>query len=93
MPGDQALSDEALRAVGELLQAAAQHGLGLAFEPDSEGWRISYLIDDWPAWQQDDFQGGTLSNAYDLEVGAKAALKPLIEMGLRAERYFATRDA
>jgi hypothetical protein len=30
-----------LHAVGELLRAAAQHGMGVAFEPDGEGWRIS----------------------------------------------------
>ena len=93
MPGDHALPDEALRAVGDLLQAAAQKGLGVAFEPDGAGWRISYLIEDWPAWQEYELKGGTLSNAYDLEVGAKAALKPLVELGERAERYFASRDA
>jgi len=92
VPGGQAFSEEALRAVGELLQAAAQHGLGVAFEPDREGWRISYLIDDWPAYQDYELKGGTLANAYDLEVGAKAALKPLIQLGERAERYFADGD-
>ena len=92
VPGGQAFSEEALRPVGELLQAAAQHGLGVAFEPDREGWRISYLIDDWPAYQDYELKGGTLANAYDLEVGAKAALKPLIQLGERAERYFADGD-
>lgn len=86
------MTDEAFAAVGELLQAAAQHGLGVAFEPDGEGWRVSYLIDDWPAWQDYELKGGVLANAYDLEVGAKAALKPLIELGQRAVEYFVKRD-
>jgi hypothetical protein len=32
-----------------------------------------------------------LSNAYNLHIGASAALKPLIEMGERAAAYFAKR--
>lgn len=93
MPDSNALSAEALQAIGELLQAAAQHGLGVAFEPDGEGWRVSHIIDDWPAYQEYEMKGGQLANAYDLEIAAKAALKPLVELGERAERYFAQRDA
>ena len=54
IPGDSPISPEALQAIGELLQAAAQHGLGVAFEPDDEGWRISYILHDWPAYQDYD---------------------------------------
>ncbi|HZC99737.1 MAG TPA: hypothetical protein VFA46_05955 [Actinomycetes bacterium] len=93
IPGDSPISPEALQAIGELLQAAAQHGLGVAFEPDDEGWRISYILYDWPAYQEYDLPSGPLSNAYDLHIAAAAALKPLIEMGERAERFFAHRDA
>ena len=83
---------ETLQSVGELLQAAAQHGLGIVFEPDGEGWRISYVLHDWPAYQEYELPAGQLSNAYDLHIAAAAALKPLVEMGERAEQYFAKRD-
>lgn len=89
----EGLSDDTLTAIGKLLQAAAQYGLGVAFEPDGEGWRVSYLIHDWPAYQDDEFSVGCLANAYDLQVAAAASLKPLVEMGERAQRYFAERDA
>jgi hypothetical protein len=91
IPGDSQISPEALQAIGELLQAAAQHGLGVAFEPDGEGWRIGYILHDWPAYQEYNLPGGTLSNAYDLHIAAAAALKPLIELGIRAEKFFERR--
>ena len=93
IPGDSPISSEALQAIGELLQAAAQHGMGVAFEPDGEGWRISYVMHDWPAYEEYDLPCGPLSNAYDLHIAAAAALKPLIELGERAEKYFEQRDA
>jgi hypothetical protein len=37
------IGPEALHAIGELLQAASQYGLGVAFEPDGEGWKVSYI--------------------------------------------------
>ena len=92
LPGESAISPEALQAITELLQAAAQHGLGVAFEPDGEGWRISYILRDWPAYQDYDLPAGELSNAYDLHIAAAAALKPLVEIGERAERFFEQRD-
>jgi hypothetical protein len=61
IPGDSQISPEALQAIGELLQAAAQHGLGVAFAPDDEGWRISYILHGWPGWpsyQEYDLPGG-----------------------------------
>ena len=93
IPGDSPISPEALQAIGELLQAAAQHGMGVAFEPDGEGWRISYILRGWPAYQEYDLPAGALSNAYDLHIAAAAALKPLVELGGRAEKYFERRDA
>jgi hypothetical protein len=93
LPGDSPISSEALQAIGELFQAAAQHGLGVAFEPDGEGWRISYVLHDWPVYEEYDLPCGPLSNAYDLHIAAAAALKPLIELGERAERYFEQRAA
>ena len=93
-PGSHGLTPETLDAIAELLQAAAQHGLGVAFEPDGEGWRVSYVMQrDWPAYEDYKLAGGQLSNAYDLHVAAAAALKPLVELGERCERYFAERDA
>jgi hypothetical protein len=50
-PGDLPISSEALQAISELLQAAAQYGMGVAFEPNGEGWRISYVLHDWPAYE------------------------------------------
>ncbi len=66
---------------------------GVAFEPDGDGWRVSYIIDDWPAYQEYEFKGGQLANAYDLHIAAAASLKPLIELGERASAYFASRDS
>lgn len=81
----------ALEAIGELLAAAEQNGLGVAFEPDNGGWRVSYLIEGWPAYQDYDLKGGQLANAYDLHIAASAALKPLIELGEQAATYFSNR--
>ena len=93
MTEDHRMPSATLEAIGELLAAAEQAGLGVAFEPDGEGWRISYILHDWPAYEDYTLPAGELANAYDLEVGAKAALKPLVELGARAARYFAERDA
>jgi sugar phosphate isomerase/epimerase len=43
--------DEAAKsAIWELLQEAARLGVGVAFEPEREGWQIHYIdLDDWPA--------------------------------------------
>jgi hypothetical protein len=50
-------------------------------------------LHDWPAYEEYDLPSGPLSNAYDLHIAAAAALKPLIELGGRAEKYFEQRDA
>lgn len=91
VPGTVPLDDATLRAVGDLLQAAAQAGMGVAFEPDGDGWRVSYVLHDWPAYDEYSLPSGQLSNAYDLHIAAAAALKPLVELGEKAEAFFAAR--
>jgi hypothetical protein len=85
------IGPEALYAIGELLRAASQYGLGVAFEPDGEGWKVSY-IPGKPLWEEYELPSGELSNAYDLHVAAAAALKPLVELGEKAANYFAEQD-
>lgn len=93
MSDHRGMTPETLQAIGELLAAAEQYGLGLAFEPDEDGWRVNYIINDWPAYQEFEMKGGELSNAYDLQVAASAALKPLVELGRRAEAYFDSKES
>jgi hypothetical protein len=87
----EVIGPEALSAIGQLLQAAAHCGLGVAFEPDGEGWKVSYLPGK-PAWEEYVLPSGELSNAYDLHIAAPAALKPLVELGEQAANYFAEQD-
>jgi hypothetical protein len=82
---EEIIGPEALKAIGELLQAASQYGLGVSFEPDGEGWKVSY-IPGKPVWEEYELPSGELSNAYDLHI---AALKPLVELGEQAADYFA----
>lgn len=59
MPDDSLrIPAEALEAAGELLAAAEQYGLGVALEPEGDGWRVHDLIDDWPAYQEIELKGG-----------------------------------
>ena len=85
-------SNEALQTIAELLQAADQYGLGVVFQPELDGWRISYVID-WPAYEEYELPAGELSNTYDLHLGASAALKPLIELGERYKSYLESRQS
>ena len=85
------IGPEALEAIGELLQAASQYGLGVAFEPDGEGWKVSY-IPRKPVCPEYQLPSGELSNAYDLHIAAAAALKPLVDLGEQAADYFAEQD-
>ena len=66
-------------------------GSGVAFEPDGEGWKVSY-IPGKPVWEEYELPTGELSNAYDLHIAAAAALKPLVELGEQAAHYFAEQD-
>lgn len=72
-----ALPAAALDAISELLVAGEQYGIGVSFEPDDTGWRVGYLRG---------MGGGDLASAYDLQVAAQAALRPLLELGERLTR-------
>jgi hypothetical protein len=87
-PSTEAISPEALQGVAKLLRVAWEHGLGVAFEPDGDGWRLSYIVHDWPACRDYELPAGQLSNAYDLHIAAAAALKPLVEIGERTDKHF-----
>jgi hypothetical protein len=83
MTEGRGLSPDALDAISELLLAGEQYGIGVTFEPDDVGWRIGYMRG---------MGGGDLASAYDLETAAKAALRPLIELGDRLLRTQATAE-
>lgn len=78
---DDVFDAQTLQAIGELLAAGEQHGIGISFEPDVEGWRIGYLVGRG---------GGDLLAGYDLGETARAALRPLEELAARREQ--ARRD-
>jgi hypothetical protein len=68
------ISDGAMDAVRALLRAAGAYGIGVSFEPDSEGWKIGYMRG---------MGGGDLASAYDLETAVRAAMRPLDELADR----------
>lgn len=74
MTEGRGLSPDALDAISDLLLAGEQFGIGVTFEPDDVGWRVGYMRG---------MVGGDLATAYDLETAARAALKPLMELGQR----------
>jgi hypothetical protein len=62
------ITNAAMVAVRELLEAGEQYGIGISFEPDGEGgWSVGYMYGRG---------GGDLASAYDLEIAAKAAMRP-----------------
>jgi len=67
----EVISQAALEAVANLLAAGKHDGIGITFEPDEEGWSIGYMRG---------MGGGDLASAYDLELAAKAAERPLDEL-------------
>ncbi|MFD6279470.1 hypothetical protein ACFWFI_28465 [Streptomyces sp. NPDC060209] len=79
---------ELLNAIGDLLATAHRQQIGVAFEPDGDGWRLHYLVDDWPAVEEYELSAGPLSDAYDLQVAASAALRPLVKMGHSLAQHF-----
>jgi hypothetical protein len=89
------VADDIIRkSVMDLLSAAVETGVGVAFEPDEEGWKISYVLPiDWPAYTEYDLSAGPLASAYDLATAAAAAVRPLNEMGARIDRYLAERPS
>jgi hypothetical protein len=83
MPDEQEhISEAALEAVGNLLEAAKTHGIGVTFEPDAAGWRVGYM---------EGMGGGDLASAYDLETAVKAAERPLDELAARRSAARAAR--
>lgn len=70
------IADDALEAVAELLAAGEQHGIGVTFEPDAEGWTVGYMRG---------MGGGTLASAFDLRDAAVAALRPLLDLAAQME--------
>ena len=76
-PMDQGTIDAVIR----LLREADSLGVGVAIVSEPGGWRISHLVD-WPAYNEPyDLPHGVLAIAYDLEIAAKAALRPLVDVG------------
>lgn len=76
------------KSVMDLLDAAAEAGVGVAFEPDADGWRISYVLPiDWPAHTEYELGAGPLASAYDLATASAAAIRPLREMSERIDNY------
>jgi hypothetical protein len=65
------INPAALEAVGNLLETAKIHGIGVTFEPDEQGWTVGYIRN---------MGGGNLASAYDLETAARAAERPLDEL-------------
>lgn len=79
-------SQETIDSVLEVLGVADEYGIGVAFTPDGDGWRISYLTD-WPAYQDAEIGYTEVAVAHDLHVAAQAALRPLMEFGDAYHRY------
>jgi hypothetical protein len=70
------VSDETLRAIGELLALGEQEGFGIAFTPDPEGWTVGYMRG---------MGGGDLLSRFDLGDTARAAMRPLLDLAARYE--------
>jgi hypothetical protein len=67
-----------LEAIGELIALGEQHGLGIWFVPDTEGWKIGYMLGT--------VGGGDLVSGYDLGDTVRAAFRPLEDEGERQAR-------
>jgi hypothetical protein len=78
-----AVTEAALEAIGTLLEAGYQHGIGITFEPDFVGWKIGYMVGRG---------GGDLATAYDLETAVKAAEKPLDDLARQLEQNRRERE-
>ena len=67
--------------IRELLAEALDRGVGVAFEPDDDGWRISYLTPYRLAELEEyELRGGPLAGARDLDSAAAAALTSFREV-------------
>jgi hypothetical protein len=79
--------------VMDLLEVAAGTGVGVAFEPDGDGWRISYVLPiHWPAHTEYELGAGPLASAYDLATASAAAIRPLREMSANVDRYLERKE-
>lgn len=77
------ISDAALVGIRNLLAAGYDYGIGITFEPDSDGWKVGYLRG---------MGGGDLASAYDLETAVKAAERPLDELFMKLEENRGARE-
>jgi hypothetical protein len=70
-------NDASADPIRELLEEARDLGVGVAFEPSEEGWRISYLTP-YPLAELEEYElrGGALVADADLDSAAAAALTP-----------------
>jgi hypothetical protein len=82
-----------VNAVAALLREAQEHGIGLAFLPDDDGWEVLHIGLEWPAVsdQYGERMTGRLGYAHDLETACAAALRPLKDLGEDWNRYLAER--
>lgn len=73
------MATEAKDPLRQLLEEALDRGVGVAFEPLEDGWRISYLTP-YRITQLEELElrGGELATADDLDSAAAAALEPFI---------------
>jgi hypothetical protein len=73
--------DDATRyAVLALIEKAEESGIGIAFVPEADGWRIVHVGLDWPAVADREEYTGELGNGYTLEDAARGALRPLVKL-------------
>lgn len=63
-------------AIADLLVLGEQHGVGVTFTPDGEGWSVGYMRG---------MGGGDLASAYDLDTATRAALRPMMDVIARFE--------
>lgn len=80
---DGDFSAETMEAVSDLLALGKEHGVGITFTPDSEGWTVGYMHG---------MGGGDLVTTYDLQSAAKASLRPLRDFVRDGDRARAERE-
>ena len=85
-PSVRRYDDRTVDAVLELLSYAEDNLVSVVFEPDGEGWRISYATD-WPAAAEYELQCKEVAVAHSLDIAATAALRPIMEYSDSYDRY------
>lgn len=81
--GPSTYDQETLEAIGDLLALGAQHGIGITFVPDPEGWTVGYMAGSG---------GGDLLSGYELGETARASLRPLAQLCARLEKNRRDRE-